>query len=155
MLFRGKRKCNRVGGWFFSLLFLLFFLFTNKTVCTYLYACYLCPFFLFVVKNFYVLGLNNCVCKFDKNKSKNLFKKKKIVLLMIYSKSFFWFCFWIITIDKNVTAIKMSTPQRKAASHLWTCTPKLPISPKRRFQLTDINFVYFVYPIIILQYERI
>ena len=34
--------------------------------------------FLFIVKNFYILGFNNCVCKFDKNKNKNLNKKKKI-----------------------------------------------------------------------------
>ena len=73
MLFRGKRKNNGVG-------FFLFFLFTNKTVCTCLYACYLCTNFfdsLFVVKKFYVLEFNNCVCKIDENKNKDSLKKKK------------------------------------------------------------------------------
>ena len=58
-------------------------LFTNKTVCTCLYVCYLRTNFfvcLFVVKNFYVLEFNNCVCKFDKNKNQNLLKKKKKLL---------------------------------------------------------------------------
>ena len=68
---------------FFSFIFIIFFLFTNKTVCTCLYACYLCTNFLFVclfvVKNFYVLEFNNCVCKFDKNKNENLLKKENVI----------------------------------------------------------------------------
>ena len=50
-------------------------------MCTCLYAYYLCTNFnfwnvdfCFVVKKLYVLELNNCVCKFDKNKNKNLNK---------------------------------------------------------------------------------
>ena len=53
--------------------------FTKKTVWTCLYACYLCTNFLFVclfvVKNFCFLEFINCVCKFEKNKNKNLLKK--------------------------------------------------------------------------------
>ena len=67
---------------------MFFYLFTNKTVCTCLYACYLCTNFfvcLFVVKSFYVLEFNNCFCKFDKNK--NLFKKKKSSTDIMLSKT--------------------------------------------------------------------
>ena len=62
--------------------FCFFFLLTNKTVCTCLYAYYLCTNFFFcsfVVKNFYVLEFNNCVCKFDKNKNENLLKKENVI----------------------------------------------------------------------------
>ena len=61
-------------------------------MCTCLYACYLCTnlfffcFVLFVVKHFYVLEFNNCVCKFDKNKNKNLLKKNVIIQKVIKTK---------------------------------------------------------------------
>ena len=87
MLFRGKRKMGEGG-------------FTNKTVRTSCYLCtsffvvvvvcflfcfffllllFVCLFVLFLVENFYVyfLEFKNYVCKFDKNKNKNLLKKKK------------------------------------------------------------------------------
>ena len=35
---------------------------------------------MFVVKNFDVLEFNNCVCKFDKNKNKNLNIKKNCLV---------------------------------------------------------------------------
>ena len=43
-----------------------------------MFVCLFICFFL--VENFYVyfLEFNNCVCKFDKNKNKNLFKKKHL-----------------------------------------------------------------------------
>ena len=43
------------------------------------FFCFVCFFCLFLVKNFFVffLEFNNCVCKFDKNKNENLFKKNK------------------------------------------------------------------------------
>ena len=53
----------------------------NKTVFTCSYGLYLCRtfFFLFVcffvVKSFYILEFNNCVCKFDKTKNNNLLEK--------------------------------------------------------------------------------
>ena len=42
-----------------------------------LFVCLFICFFL--VENFYVyfLEFNNCVCKFDKNKNKNLLKKRE------------------------------------------------------------------------------
>ena len=59
--------------------------------CGHVYSCYLCTNFFgffsffyvclficfFLVENFYIcfLEFNNCVCKFDKNKNKNLLKK--------------------------------------------------------------------------------
>ena len=59
--------------------------FTNKTMWTCLYACYLhnsffvClfVFWSFFCKNFFCFRICNCVCKFDENKNKNLLKKKK------------------------------------------------------------------------------
>ena len=56
----------------FVLTFLFYFLFF-----LYLFVCLFICFFL--VENLYVyfLEFNNCVCKFDKNKNKNLLKKKK------------------------------------------------------------------------------
>ena len=59
--------------------------FTNKTVWIYLCACYLCTNFFFVC--FLVVSCKKipcflefriCVCKFDKNKNKNLLKKKQM-----------------------------------------------------------------------------
>ena len=59
--------------------------FTNKTVWTSLYACYLYTnvfyllfvFWSFLVKNVFVfIRMYNCVCKFDENKNKNLLKEK-------------------------------------------------------------------------------
>ena len=42
---------------------------------------------LFLVKNFYVfLEFNNCVCKFCKNKNKNLLKKKGIYFVLEEAK---------------------------------------------------------------------
>ena len=58
--------------------------FTDKTVWTCLYACYLCTkfffacfvFWLFLVKNFYIFfRMYNCACKFDRNKIKIYLKK--------------------------------------------------------------------------------
>ena len=49
--------------------------FTNKTVWTYLYAC----FGLFLAKNFWFLEFT-IVFNFDENGNKNLFKKKLIKL---------------------------------------------------------------------------
>ena len=50
-----------------------------------MFAClFVCLFIcFFLVENFYVyfLEFNNCVCKFDKNKNKNLLKKKKSIYL--------------------------------------------------------------------------
>ena len=54
---------------------------TNKTVWTCLYACYLCTNFCSFVRFLVVyckkllcfFRIHNCVCKFDKNKNKNLF----------------------------------------------------------------------------------
>ena len=61
--------------------------FTNETVWTCLYVCYLCTnvclfvclfvcfvFWLFLAKNFCFLEFKICACKFDKNANKNLFK---------------------------------------------------------------------------------
>ena len=75
MLFRGKRKSNGMGGWFYLLI--------KQCVHVYMYVIFVLTFLfvcLFVVKNFYVLEFNNCVCKFDKNKNKNLLKKKEKLL---------------------------------------------------------------------------
>ena len=69
MLFRGKRKSKGVGEWFYLLI--------KQCVHVYMHVIFVLTFCLFVVKNFYVLEFNNCVCKFDKNKNENLFKKKK------------------------------------------------------------------------------
>ena len=48
--------------------------------CEHVYACYLCGnFFLFVSRKkllCFFLEFNSCVCKFDRNKNKNLLKKK-------------------------------------------------------------------------------
>ena len=57
--------------------------FTNKTVWTCLYACYLykkifvCLFAVwsFSCKKSFFFRIYNCVCKFDENKNKNLLKK--------------------------------------------------------------------------------
>ena len=50
----------------FFVLFFSFFMFVCLFIC------------FFLVENFYVyfLEFNNCVCKFDKNKNKNLLKNK-------------------------------------------------------------------------------
>ena len=69
MLFRGKRKSKGVGEWFYLLI--------KQCVHVYMHVIFVLTFCLFVVKNFYVLEFNNCVCKFDKNKNENLNKKKK------------------------------------------------------------------------------
>ena len=58
---------------------------------------------LFVVKNFYVLEFNNCVCKFDKNKNKNLLKKKKnssefLKSLFLARNYFMWFFNWLYSV---------------------------------------------------------
>ena len=59
------------------------------TVCTCLYACYVCTNVYFrnvnfcsVVKNFWFLEFIYCVCKFDKNKDKNLNNQKKYLLVL-------------------------------------------------------------------------
>ena len=79
MLFRGKRKSNGAGGWFFLFCFVLFYLLIKQCVHVYMHVIFVLTtkFFLclFVVRNFYVLESNNGVCKFDKNKYKNLLKK--------------------------------------------------------------------------------
>ena len=56
--------------------------FTNKTVWTCLYTCYLCTnffvclfCFLFFFKNVF-FRIYNCFCKFNKNKNKSLLKRK-------------------------------------------------------------------------------
>ena len=58
-----KRKSNRVGHVHMHVIFVLtFFLFV---------------FWLFLVKKLLCfLRIYNCICKFDKNKNKNLFNKK-------------------------------------------------------------------------------
>ena len=89
MLFRGKRKSNWVGGWFYQqnsvdmfiyVIFVLTFLFSFFLF--FMFVCLSICFFL--VENFYVyfLEFNNCVCKFDKNKNKNLLKKKNVLYLL-------------------------------------------------------------------------
>ena len=69
----------QLGGrvFFFCFLLLLFYLLTKQCVHVYMHVIFVLAFCLFVVKNFYILEFNNCVCKFDKNKNKNLFKKNK------------------------------------------------------------------------------
>ena len=52
----------------------LFYLPIKQCVHVYMHVIFVLT--LFVVKNFYVLEFNNYVCKFDKNKNKNLLKKK-------------------------------------------------------------------------------
>ena len=52
-----------------------------------MHVIFVLTFCLFVVKNFYVLEFNNCVCKFNKGKNKNL-KIKQIKIPCKYC----WFC---------------------------------------------------------------
>ena len=84
MLFRGKRKSNRVGRCFFFVSF--FYLLIKQCVHVYMHIIFVLTFFF--VKNFYVLQLNNCVCKFDKNKNKNLLKKKDKKKIVANPKKF-------------------------------------------------------------------
>ena len=66
--------------------------FTNKTVWTCLYACYLYNNFLcllvwsFSCKTFFFFRIYNCVCTFDENKNKNLFKKKEIQKMIVITE---------------------------------------------------------------------
>ena len=75
MLFRGKRKSKGVGEWFYLLI--------KQCVHVYMHVIFVLTFCLFVCflfvsfkKFLCFLEFVNCVCKFDKNKNKNLLKKK-------------------------------------------------------------------------------
>ena len=88
------------GGFLFVCLFFVvfvFYLLTKQCVHVYIHVIFLLTFFyfylfiylfiyffcLFVVKNFYILEFDSCICKFDKNKDKSLFKKKSFSTLFI------------------------------------------------------------------------
>ena len=72
MLFRGKRKSNDVGGWFYLLI--------KQCVHVYMHVIFVLFFGVVCCKKFLCFKFNNSVCKFDKKKNKNLlkFKKKKM-----------------------------------------------------------------------------
>ena len=60
---------------FIHVIFVLTFLF--YFFIFFMFACLFICFFLVENFNVYFLEFNNCVCKFDTNKNKNLLKKEK------------------------------------------------------------------------------